>query len=123
MPSPIVAILNCYSPANGATVAHVLSLANGDVQIRGEESLARASIRQLLNARVAAGPLPPDLLMRVEMAAAEPMPAAPACAPMKPPRRRICRACRHANAPGSDRCTGCNELLPKLGRPKPVLAP
>lgn len=55
MASPIVAILNCYSPATGANLAQIVIRGAGPVQIMGDEAIARLRLGQVINA-----PLPPS---------------------------------------------------------------
>lgn len=45
----IVAILNTYSPSTGANIAQVVVRGNGELQIFGDDAMARVVVGKLVN--------------------------------------------------------------------------
>lgn len=93
--SPIVAILNTFAPATGANRSQTIIRANGDVQIFGDEALARVAIGQLVNARLsrAESPMLPE-------------PPPPPKAPRAPSTPQICTRRHRCGSPGAGPCNG-----------------
>jgi len=55
MGSPIVAILNSYSPSTGANIAQVVVRSDGSLELHGDAAIARHTVGKLVN-----NPLPVD---------------------------------------------------------------
>jgi len=49
METPIVAILNTYSPTTGANIAQVVVRSDGSLQLHGDAAMARHVVGKLVN--------------------------------------------------------------------------
>jgi hypothetical protein len=75
----IVAVLNCYLPANGRNAAQVILRSDGAAEIRGDEDLGRRALRNLIKSGVSTKV--PDFLAR-RMALTFDSPVVPLRVPM-----------------------------------------